>query len=60
MEQAMKYTATIETANEDGELYMILPDDLIKELDWKEGDVLQWTIDGDTVILSRKEAEKND
>jgi antitoxin component of MazEF toxin-antitoxin module len=60
MEQVMKYTATIETASEDGELYMILPDDLIKELDWKEGDVLQWTIDGDTVILSRKEAEKND
>jgi hypothetical protein len=60
MEQVMKYTATIETASENGELYMILPDDLIKELDWKEGDVLQWTIDGDTVILSRKEAEKND
>ena len=60
MEQVIKYTATIETASEDGELYMILPDDLIKELDWKEGDVLQWTIDGDTVILSRKEAEKND
>jgi antitoxin component of MazEF toxin-antitoxin module len=60
MEQVMKYTATIETASEDGEMYMILPDDLIKELDWKEGDVLQWTIDGDTVILSRKEAKKND
>ena len=56
----MKYSATIETASENGELYMILPDDLIKELDWKAGDMLQWTIDGDTVILSRKEADKND
>ena len=58
----MIYTATIEAANEDGDLYMILPDDLVKELGWQIGDLLNWHIDGDTVILSRKEAEveKND
>lgn len=56
----MKYTATIEVANEDGELYMILPDDLIKELEWEIGDTLNWNIEGDTIILTRKEVEKND
>jgi antitoxin component of MazEF toxin-antitoxin module len=56
----MKYTATIEAANEEGELYMVLPDDLVKELGWEIGDLLNWHIDGDIVILSRKEAEKND
>jgi len=56
----MIYTATIEAANEDGDLYMILPDDLVKELGWEIGDLLNWHIDGDTVILSRKEVEKND
>jgi antitoxin component of MazEF toxin-antitoxin module len=59
MEQVMKYSSEVQT-DENGELFIIIPDDLINELDWKEGDVLQWSIDGDTVILSRKEVEKND
>jgi antitoxin component of MazEF toxin-antitoxin module len=59
MEQIMIYTSIVE-ADENGELYLVIPDDLIKELDWKEGDTLNWNIEGDTVILSRKEAEKND
>lgn len=59
MEQIMIYTSIVEK-DENGELYLVIPDDLIKELDWKEGDTLNWNIEGDTVILSRKEAEKND
>ena len=59
MEQIMIYTSIIEK-DENGELYLVIPDDLIKELDWKEGDTLNWNIEGDTVILSRKEVEKND
>jgi antitoxin component of MazEF toxin-antitoxin module len=59
MEQIMKYSSEIQT-DENGELFIIIPDDLIKELDWKEGDVLQWSVEGNTAILSRNEAEKND
>jgi antitoxin component of MazEF toxin-antitoxin module len=55
----MIYTSIIQS-DENGELFIVIPDDLINELDWKEGDTLDWSIDGDTVILSRKEAEKND
>lgn len=54
----MKYTSVVQE-DENGELYIIIPDDLIKELGWVEGMVLVWTIDGDTINLSRKE-EKND
>ena len=55
----MIYTSIVQS-DENGELFIVIPDDLIKELDWKEGDTLNWNIEGDTVILSRKEAEKND
>lgn len=54
----MKYTSIVEK-DDNGELYITIPDDLIKELGWKEGDELVFTIDGDTIILSRKE-EKDD
>ena len=30
--------------NDDGDLYIILPDDLLTSLGWKEGDDLQWII----------------
>lgn len=36
-----------------GELFIELPDDLIDVLDWEEGDVLDWKIKGDSVILSK-------
>lgn len=54
----MNYTSILEK-DKNGELYFIIPDDLIKELGWKEGDDLDFTIDGDTIIIVRKE-EKND
>ena len=30
-----------------GDLYLPLPDDMLTELDWKEGDVLNWIDKGD-------------
>jgi bifunctional DNA-binding transcriptional regulator/antitoxin component of YhaV-PrlF toxin-antitoxin module len=54
----MKYTSIVQE-DENGELYIIIPDDLVKELGWGEGTELVWTIDGDTVNLSIKE-EKDD
>jgi bifunctional DNA-binding transcriptional regulator/antitoxin component of YhaV-PrlF toxin-antitoxin module len=54
----MKYTSIVQE-DENGELYIVIPADLIKELGWDEGTVLVWTIDGDTINLSRKE-EKDD
>ena len=30
--------------DQDGELFIELPDDLIEELGWEEGDVLSWDV----------------
>ena len=37
------------TVDDDGVL--TLPDDLLQETGWKEGDVLEWIDDGDSFIL---------
>lgn len=29
-----------------GDLFLPLPDDMLKKLDWKEGDMLQWIDNG--------------
>ena len=39
----MSWRVTVKE-NDDGELYIILPDDLLTSLGWKEGDDLQWSI----------------
>lgn len=44
---------------EDGEdLILPFPPDLLEEVDWREGDVLLWSMKEDgTVILSKKEQD---
>ena len=39
----MSWRVTVKE-DDDGELYIILPDDLLTSLGWKEGDDLGWTI----------------
>ena len=39
----MSWRVTVKE-NDDGDLYIILPDDLLTSLGWKEGDDLQWVI----------------
>lgn len=45
----MKYTAQVEY-DENGDAILPLPDDMIKELGWKLGDDLKWTIRDDGSI----------
>ena len=40
---SMSWRITVKE-DEDGEPYIILPDDLLTSLGWKEGDDLQWII----------------
>ena len=54
----MKFYSKVEI-DFDGEHIILLPDELLNELDWKEGDLLEWKIEGDTIILS-KEVNNND
>ena len=47
------YTVTLE---EDGdECILPLPDDLMDQLGWYDGDVLEWIINDDNTITIRKE-----
>jgi len=39
--------------SEDGELVVIFPDELCLELGWREGDVLDWRLKGNGVVLSK-------
>jgi bifunctional DNA-binding transcriptional regulator/antitoxin component of YhaV-PrlF toxin-antitoxin module len=39
--------------DQDGELFIELPDEVIEDLGWQEGDVLNWDVRGEGIILSR-------
>jgi antitoxin component of MazEF toxin-antitoxin module len=49
-----KYTLNLEE-DDSGDLFVKLPDDLIEELGWLEGDVISYSLDGDTIILTKVE-----
>jgi len=48
----MSYILEVEE-DENGEPFITLPDELIEELGWQEGDVLDWDVRGNGIILSK-------
>jgi bifunctional DNA-binding transcriptional regulator/antitoxin component of YhaV-PrlF toxin-antitoxin module len=34
-------------------LFIEFPDELVDELGWKEGDILNWDLKGDGIVLSK-------
>jgi bifunctional DNA-binding transcriptional regulator/antitoxin component of YhaV-PrlF toxin-antitoxin module len=39
--------------DENGDSYIVLPDEVIEELGWEEGDVLEWDVRGSGIILTK-------
>ena len=39
--------------NDSGDLFIEFPDELIEELGWQEGDVLNWDLKGEGIVLSK-------
>jgi bifunctional DNA-binding transcriptional regulator/antitoxin component of YhaV-PrlF toxin-antitoxin module len=39
--------------DENGELYITFPDEVIEELGWQEGDILNWDVKGEGIVLSK-------
>jgi bifunctional DNA-binding transcriptional regulator/antitoxin component of YhaV-PrlF toxin-antitoxin module len=39
--------------DENGDQYIILPDEVIEELGWQEGDVLNWDVRGEGIAISK-------
>jgi bifunctional DNA-binding transcriptional regulator/antitoxin component of YhaV-PrlF toxin-antitoxin module len=48
----MSYILEVEE-DENGESFITLPDELIEELGWQEGDVLDWDVRGNGIILTK-------
>lgn len=39
--------------DENGDQYIVLPDEIIEDLGWQEGDVLNWDVKGDGIVISK-------
>jgi bifunctional DNA-binding transcriptional regulator/antitoxin component of YhaV-PrlF toxin-antitoxin module len=39
--------------NDDGELFIVFPDEVIEDLGWQEGDILNWDVKGEGIVLSK-------
>jgi bifunctional DNA-binding transcriptional regulator/antitoxin component of YhaV-PrlF toxin-antitoxin module len=48
----MDYTLEIQE-DDNGDLFIQFPDDVIEELGWEEGDILEWKLKGNGVVLSK-------
>ena len=49
------WTVTLEEDKETGEHIFPFPEDLLEEMQWKEGDVLDWNVVDGFVIITKKE-----
>ena len=39
--------------DENGDQYIILPDEVIEDLGWQEGDVLNWDLRGNGIVITK-------
>lgn len=39
--------------DENGDCYITLPDEVIEDLGWQEGDILGWDVQGEGIVLSK-------
>ena len=50
------YTTTVQYCEFENEYFINFPEEMMKELDWVEGDTLQWEVlDDCTVVISKVE-----
>ena len=48
----MSYILEIQE-DENGESFITFPDDIIETLGWQEGDILEWKLKGNGVLLTK-------
>ena len=48
----MNYTLEVQEDN-NGNYFIELPNEMIEEFGWKEGDILEWKLKGQGVVLSK-------
>jgi len=54
-------TDSIVTLDEDenGDLMLPIPDVIMDELGWDDGDLLEWIVEGDQIVLRKVEEDEN-
>jgi len=55
-----KLITTVEKYANTEDYIVNIPEEIIKELNWKEGDTLVWEIQGDNSISIKKECQQTD
>ena len=48
----MSYTLDL-VETEDGEHAIIFPDEIVSDLGWQEGDVLEWNVKGQGIVINK-------
>jgi len=48
-----EYIIEVQEDSITGELFIQFPDEITEELGWQEGDVLQWKLKGEGIILKK-------
>ena len=48
----MSYVLEVQE-DENGDQYIVLPDEVIEDLGWQEGDVLNWDVRGNGIVVSK-------
>ena len=49
----MKFVTTIEYNEEEDDLFLPIPDEILDSLGWDIGDVLQWEYNDDSILLKK-------
>ena len=39
--------------DENGDQYIVFPDEVMEELGWQEGDLLNWDVRGEGIVISK-------
>lgn len=39
--------------DENGDQYIVLPEEVIEDLGWQEGDILNWDVRGEGIVISK-------
>lgn len=48
----MSYIVEVEEAG-NGDVFITFPDELVEELGWEEGDILEWNVKGNGITLNK-------
>jgi bifunctional DNA-binding transcriptional regulator/antitoxin component of YhaV-PrlF toxin-antitoxin module len=48
----MSYVLEVQE-DENGDQYIVLPDEVIEDLGWQEGDVLNWDVRSNGIVISK-------